>query len=74
MAFFDDHEDDIVYGRGRARYERDDDGPASVSCNRCGKTDCHWIEEGDRWVLLERGNRVHKCANPVTADDFDVIE
>jgi hypothetical protein len=75
MSYFDDNEDYIIYGRRR---HDEDPEPRDVACKHCGKTRLNWQHDGDRWMLMEGGYKVHKCdAKAVArnvADDFDVIE
>ena len=60
MPFIDDYESD------------ENDEPAQVSCNRCGKRDLEWVDCGGnptRWVLFD-GNRKHVCNTAAPASDF----
>lgn len=77
MSYFDDNEDYIIYGRGRAtrRAPRDE----AVFCNRCGKGPLHWDDDGDgKPVLMEDRFKVHKCTetdlHARAADDFEALE
>lgn len=67
MSYFDDNEDDIVYGR-RCK-------PAvfrEPRCNRCGSTDVRWRQQTGKWVLFSNEpGKVHVC--DLSDDDFDVV-
>lgn len=66
MSYFDDHEDDIVYGR------RHDDEPRQPRCRTCGSTDVRWRQQGGKWVLFSLQPGVeHACAADDLAKDFD---
>lgn len=73
MSYFDDYEDDIVYGRRRAH--RRDPEPRETKCNRCGSTDVRWRQQGGKWVLFSLQPGVeHRCVggpSPMAgADEF----
>lgn len=69
MSYFDDHEDQIIYGR------RPRDGGSTVTCKRCGKAGLRWQDEDGEWVLMEGRCKVHKCDMQKAArDDFGVVE
>lgn len=81
MSYFDDHEDDIIFGRSpglrrrvAAARERD-----NATCPRCGASPLLLrMNDNSNWQLFEqhRGERnrkvPHQC-NPTTADDFDEV-
>lgn len=68
MSYFDDHEDEIIYGRGgRADVERRD-----PQCNRCGSTDVRWRQQGGKWVLFSlTPGQVHTCE--IDASEFGAV-
>lgn len=70
MSYFDDHEDDLVYGP-KFRF-MEDDGPREPRCKHCGSTDVRWRQQGSRWVLFSMQPGVeHTCAADDLAKDFD---
>lgn len=69
MSYFDDHEDNIIYGRRRNRQFGDRD-PSETECRRCGSTDVRWRQQGGKWVLFSlQPGVVHTCE--LKADDFE---
>jgi hypothetical protein len=73
LSYFEDNEDEIIYGRG---HDRDYDEPRKVECKKCGKGGLEWDDDG-RWILIDGRGKVHKCDEKVlhkqTADDFEVL-
>lgn len=77
MSFFDDHEDEIVYG-----WCRNDAEPYSrarnVTCKHCGQSGLEWgaaLQPG-KWVLLSsRTMNPHECKarGPASPDEFPSI-
>jgi hypothetical protein len=75
VSYFEDNEDEIIYGR---RHDRDDDEPRKVECKKCGKGGLEWEDDNGRWVLIESNGKVHKCdekrVHAAVADDFEVLD
>jgi hypothetical protein len=78
MSFFDDYEDDIVYGRMRRRVVQQRERDNGV-CKCCGAHPLKVrLNHNGKWQLFEQArgehnrNVPHVC-DPTTADDFDVL-
>ncbi len=71
MSFFDDHEDEIIYGWQRDDYQE----PRAPRCKFCGSTDVRWRQQTGRWVLFSTTPGVeHNCrSQPASADEFDEV-
>lgn len=74
MSYFDDHEDEIIYGR----CHDDDDDDGAVECKQCGKGGLSWEDDNGRCVLIDGHGKIHKCdekrLHKAAADDFEVLE
>lgn len=60
MPYFDDHEDEIIYGRRRFD-DLDDEYRPLTRCNRCGSRDVRWRQQTGKWVLFNLGPGEHVC-------------
>lgn len=78
MSHFDDNEDRIIYGRGRALRN----GTSSLSedrpCTHCGALvywGPHYAANGDmtRKLFTRATHRLHDCSAKPDADAFDVV-
>ena len=79
MSFFDDHEDEIVYGWAR---DDADGGPYSrarkITCKFCGQSGLEWgaTLQPRKWVLLSsRTMNPHECKarGPASPGEFPTI-
>ena len=58
--YFDTYED-----------ESGDQPSRTKTCNNCNKSGLSWENDNNKWVLLERSGRIHKCKTKVVAISLD---
>lgn len=64
MSYFDDHEDEIVFGGHRSRSRST---PYLMRCTFCGARNLHF----DDGYLVTQHGEIHKCpAKQASEDDF----
>lgn len=75
MSYFDDNEDDVIYGR---RYKnRGASDRNEITCKRCGEEELYWYQmpsadgKSEHPVLFDSATgRRHVCQE-VSVDEFD---
>lgn len=71
MSYFDDHEDEIIYGRPW-RYGQE---PESAECKHCGENGLKWHQTKQGWRLFDSVGKEHSCnverIHRAVADDFE---
>lgn len=71
MSWFDDHEDELVYG-----WDHKTRCVTFTRCKHCGDERVRWRQQGGRWVLFSLTPGVeHKCPAraPASPDEFPTI-
>ncbi len=73
MSYFDDHEDEIIYGRPWLL--RHGDEPQKVECRQCGEGSLEWNETKKGWRLFDSDGNEHTCnegrVHRAVSDDFE---
>jgi ribosomal protein L37AE/L43A len=79
MSYFDDNEDEIIYGRNLRRRVAASKARDEKECPKCGACPLKLrLNDNGNWQLFEqeRGehnrNTPHNC-NPCTEDDFEDV-
>lgn len=79
MSYFDDYDDDIIFGDWRHKDEEPAYGHRSlnIQCRKCGRRGLMWSpDQAGQWHLTElslQGGRLHVCLLVAPEDDFDPV-
>lgn len=66
MSYFDDYEDEHIYGNRR------DEAHRQPRCKTCGSSEVRWRQQGGKWVLFSLQPGVeHQCSADDLVKDFD---